>query len=182
MCAARRGRAFTLIELMIVLTVLAIVALIVVPRVINASDEAKESALRTDLTMLRRQINLYRLQHGRRGPHRDEKGNLDTPGFIARLTGRTDPDGKLDANGSCGPYVTVWPTNPFGSGTVAGDVAFAAAPVPPRDDTTGWYYSKVTCIISPNTTAGAEDLDPPGVKAVAVDAIELGPARLIGSP
>ena len=56
------------------------------------------------------------------------------------------------------------------------------APAPPRDDKTGWYYSTASCIISPNTTAGAEDLDQSGLKAVTADAIELGPARLVGVP
>jgi general secretion pathway protein G len=168
---------FTLIELMIVMTVLAILAVIVVPQIMSASGEARESALRTDLTMLRRQIDIYRLQHGQRGPHLDENGQLDTAGFIARLAGRTDSDGKLNANGVCGPYVTEWPTNPFGSEAVAGDVAFAKPSPPLRNGKTGWYYSTITCIISPNSATGAEDLDPPGLKAVAADAIELGPVR-----
>lgn len=155
-----RQSGFSLIELMIVITILAIMAAIVVPRLVDASEDARESALGTDLSMLRRQIGLYRLQHMMRGPHLDASGNLDEANFTTRLTERTDPDGKLNAAGTCGPYVTEWPVNPFSVDAVAGKVLFGADAIPPRDSQTGWYYSTTTCIISPNSATGGEDSDP----------------------
>ena len=37
---------------------------------------------------------------------------------------------------------------------------FGKAAVPPRDGTTGWYYSTTTSMLSANSTVGAESLDP----------------------
>ena len=153
-------RGFSLIELLIVLTMLAVIAAIVVPRLVDASDDARDSALATDLQMLRRQIQMYRTQHKDRGPHLDEKGNVDKDNLLARMTGRTDVDGRLNASGCCGPYLKQGPVNPFLPDAVAGLVAFGTAAMPPRDDKTGWYYNTDTCIISPNSARGAKVLDP----------------------
>ena len=56
--AARRG-GFTLIELLIVVLVIAILALIIIPRVMGASRKAKESTLKADLQMLRGAISQF---------------------------------------------------------------------------------------------------------------------------
>jgi len=55
---------FTLVELLIVAVVLAIFAAIVVPQFASTTDEAKDSALKSDLAALRSAIDLYRQQHG----------------------------------------------------------------------------------------------------------------------
>jgi general secretion pathway protein G len=156
----RRIGGFSLIELLIVLTMLALIAAIAVPRLVDASQGAKESVLATDLQMLRRQIQVYKMQHGSRGPHLDQKGNVDKANLSARLTGRTDPDGRLDPGGSCGPYMKEWPTNPFSDSAVAGMVLFGTDTAPPRNDTTGWYYNIDTCLISPNSSTGGKEFDP----------------------
>ena len=156
------AKAFSLIELLIVITMLAILAAIAVPHMMDASEDARESALETDLQMLRRQIQMYRMQHGDRGPHLDANGKLDTANFVARLTGRTRPDGTLDASGTCGPYMKTWPTNPFCSEAVAGLIKFGTDQKPPRTGGSGWYYNTKTCIISPNSKTGAKQFDPGG--------------------
>jgi hypothetical protein len=112
--------------------------------------------------MLRRQIQVYTMQHGNRGPHLDQKGNVDKANLSARLTGRTDPDGQLDPSGSRGPYMKEWPTNPFSKSAVAGLVLFGTEAAPPRDGTTGWYYNIDTCLISPNSSTGGKEFDPTG--------------------
>jgi len=48
-----RRTGFTLIELLVVILVIAILALIVIPRVTGASRKAKEATLKSDLQMLR---------------------------------------------------------------------------------------------------------------------------------
>jgi type II secretion system protein G len=57
-----RQRAFTLIEILIVVAILGILAAIVIPRYIDASAEAQESAVRGDLQTLRKQIEYYRFK------------------------------------------------------------------------------------------------------------------------
>ena len=90
----------TLVELLIVVAILAIVAMIVVPAVLSATDEAKESQLVTDLQTLRRQVELYKMEHADRGPHLDQDDKKDTPNTVSRLTGRTDSDGRINPNGA----------------------------------------------------------------------------------
>jgi prepilin-type N-terminal cleavage/methylation domain-containing protein len=156
-----RKQGFSLIELMIVIMLLAIVSAITIPRFVDASDDARETAIETDIQMMRRQIMVYVAQHTGKGPHLDENGNLDKANLAARLTGRTDPEGKLGATGLYGPYMAEWPTNPFiASADNAAAVTFGTDTSPPRDDSTGWYYNTDTCIISANSSTGGAELDP----------------------
>lgn len=53
-------RAFTLVEILIVVVILAILAVMVVPSVVNASDNAAETATYTELSKLRRAVDAYR--------------------------------------------------------------------------------------------------------------------------
>ncbi len=56
-------KGFTLVELLVVAVVLAIFAAIVVPQFASTTDEAKLSALKSDLSGIRGAIDLYRQQH-----------------------------------------------------------------------------------------------------------------------
>ena len=136
----RRITAFSLVEVIIVVLILGIVSLIVVPKFSSASTDARNAALETSLASARRQIEVYKAQHNGKGPHLNEAGNPDPANFVARLTGKTDPSGKVDANGQCGPYLMDWPSNPFLKGIAATSVKFGGNPIPPRDDSSGWYY------------------------------------------
>ena len=60
----RHTKGFTLVELLIVAVVLAIFAAIVIPQFASTTDEARDSALRSDLAAMRSAIELYRQQHG----------------------------------------------------------------------------------------------------------------------
>lgn len=57
---ASRRRGFTLIELLIVIVVIAILALIVIPRLMGASRKAKDSTLKGNLHIIRQAVeNFY---------------------------------------------------------------------------------------------------------------------------
>ena len=156
-----RQHGFSLIELMIVIMLLAILAAMVVPRLVDATQDARETALETDLQMMRRQIIVYKAQHLGRGPHLDAEGKLDEANLPVRLTKRTNPDGRINPSGSCGPYMAEWPTNPFiSSAETAVTVVFGTETTPPRNSASGWYYNTTTCVISPNSSKGGEKLDP----------------------
>ncbi|MBL7132703.1 MAG: type II secretion system protein [Phycisphaerae bacterium] len=157
---SRLHGGFTLAEILIVVLILAILAMIVVPKWGDAADEARESALATDLQTARRQIQLYTAEHNDRRPEFNEGGAVDTPNFIARMTGRTDTSGKLNPSGQCGPYLTEWPANPYLSGDRARQIHFHPNPSPPRHGLTGWYYSLTTGILYANSTTGAILFDP----------------------
>jgi general secretion pathway protein G len=160
----RRNGGFTLVEVIIVLMVLTIIASIVLPKFTSASSDAEESVLKTNLQLLRRQIEVYKAAHNGRGPELDENGKLDTEHFIDRLTGRTDEDGKLNPNGKLGPYLSDWKPNPYVK--EGGDkVTFGTGETSPRNGQTGWYYSTTTGRLSPNSPEGSDDpggSSPPG--------------------
>jgi general secretion pathway protein G len=61
---AARRRGFTLIELLIVIVVIAILALIVIPKVMGAGRKAKESALRGNLHQLRNALEQFSADTG----------------------------------------------------------------------------------------------------------------------
>ena len=54
-----RKRGFTLIEVLIVITVLAILALIIIPRMASASRRGREASLRADLKQMRDAIERF---------------------------------------------------------------------------------------------------------------------------
>ena len=56
---SQRRKGFTLIELLIVIVVIAILALIVIPRLMNASRKAKESALVANLQQIRGAVEAF---------------------------------------------------------------------------------------------------------------------------
>jgi len=154
--------AFTLTEILIVVLILAILAMITVPQWSDTSEEAREAALATDLQTARRQIQLYRSQHNGRGPELNENGAKDPANFVARMTGRTDQNGKLNPAGKYGPYLNAWPSNPFVEGDAASKIQFHSNVAPPRHGLTGWYYSLTTGMLYANSTRGGEAFDPPG--------------------
>lgn len=58
------GRAFTLIDLMIVVAVLGVLAAIVLPLVDHYVDQAADAAAHTTLDQTCKAVELYRTQHG----------------------------------------------------------------------------------------------------------------------
>jgi prepilin-type N-terminal cleavage/methylation domain-containing protein len=94
-------RAFTLIEILVVVVILGILASIVIPKFANASDDAKRSSLVSTLQSLRSQVELYMLQHGDKAP-------VLTGADWSPLVDQSVYMGK-----TVGPYLTFAPANPL---------------------------------------------------------------------
>lgn len=115
----RKSKGFTLIEMLIVIVVIAILALIVIPRLLQAGRRAKESALRGDLQQLRNAIQHFEADCGAWPPVLADLMRANGAGIS------TDVDGNgitIDRTGYHGPYLRTGhgnlPNDPF---TAAGD-------------------------------------------------------------
>ena len=62
---ARRMRGFTLVEIMVVVVILGILAVLIVPRVVGRTDEARTVAAKQDVAAIMQAMKLYRLDNGR---------------------------------------------------------------------------------------------------------------------
>jgi general secretion pathway protein G len=62
--ARRLPRGFTLIEIMVVITILGILAALIVPRVVGRTDDARIAAAKQDIASLLQALKLYRLDNG----------------------------------------------------------------------------------------------------------------------
>lgn len=78
----RRNRAFTLIEILIVVVILGILAAIVVPQFTQASDDAELSAAKTQLQTVRTQMELYKFEES--SYPADEQAMVDA-GYLSDL-------------------------------------------------------------------------------------------------
>ncbi|NQU76223.1 MAG: prepilin-type N-terminal cleavage/methylation domain-containing protein, partial [Planctomycetes bacterium] len=119
------GLGFTLVEILIVVIILGILAAIVIPQFSEASNEARQSSVRSDLQTVRAQIELYKIQHLDQDPQEQAVANGglgDSAGFWGQMTNRTDADGTINAAGKLGPYLQQEPTNPFAAGGIVVDV------------------------------------------------------------
>ena len=126
-------KAFTLVELLIVVVILGILAAVVIPQFSDASTDARFSSLATNLATIRGQIELYKLQHRGSYPELSK--------FTAQMTAGTDVNG--DPGSDFGPYLQRIPNNPFTT---------VNPPTSPGNDvstdtagpTKAWYYDQST--------------------------------------
>ena len=115
----KRNGGFTLVEILIVVVILGILAAIVIPQFTEASNDARESALASDLQTVRSQIELYKVQHRGRLPGLDANGQFDGQLLVDLMTMKSDANGKVyrgtgpTEEYEYGPYLTRMPANPF---------------------------------------------------------------------
>jgi len=118
-----RRSGFSLIEVTIVMTLLAIIALIVLPTVVNASRDSRETQLLSHLRALREAVALFQSQCG------DLPAKLEDV-VAADGSGLKGASGDLiPANSYRGPYFTA----PGGQ-----------LPVDPMTGARDWHYEPTT--------------------------------------
>lgn len=110
-------RAFTLVELVMVVTIIGIVAAIAVPRVTSASKNASAHAMQATLSSVRTAIDCYYAEHGRYPGYVAGTDTPDDAQFVSQLTKYSNAGGTT--NGTVtpefvyGPYLrTPFPKNP----------------------------------------------------------------------
>ncbi len=130
----KRRSAFTLVEIMIVVVVLAILAAAIVPQFADATKDAKANTAVFNLHTLRSQIGFYRAQHGGK-----------SPATLSKLTVKTNADETTTGSPIYGPYLSTIPDNPLVDGANTNVVGTPAA-VPPVAvvANSGWMYDPTT--------------------------------------
>jgi prepilin-type N-terminal cleavage/methylation domain-containing protein len=119
------SRAFSLIELLIVIVILGILAAIIIPQVAGASVEAVKSALKSQLQTIDDVIEVYRVNNA---------GVLPTSDPVAPM-GLAGGWGVLVS----GQYLKETPFNEYTGGSVTGGgTTAAAAAAAPQGFAIGW--------------------------------------------
>ena len=102
--AARTQRAFTLVEVMVVVVILGILAALIVPSIISRPDEARVAAARQDVASLMQALKLYRL---------DNLRYPTTEQGLQALVSRPEA-GPIPPNWKTGGYLDRLPKDPWG--------------------------------------------------------------------
>lgn len=146
-----KRKAFTLVEIILVVTILGILAAVVLPGFQNHAATAKESAVKSNLLTIRSQLEVYILQHDGLPPGYVGVAEAPIATLLLQLTATSSGTGAVSTSKTpvdpylYGPYLKKIPENPFnGLSTIAYvnvGTEFSAA----TDGTSsGWLYKKET--------------------------------------
>jgi general secretion pathway protein G len=133
---SKRRSAFTLVEILIVVVIMAILAATIIPQFTDSTKDAKASTGKFNLHTLRSQIQLYRAHHEGTAPGAD----------LVQLMDTTNVDGTVGtgANFPYGPYVSELPTNPFTNSVTVKEITNDPAAAGDVTGTGGWLYNITT--------------------------------------
>lgn len=106
----RNSKGFTLVELLVVIVVLAVLAAIVLPKFMDSSKRSKESALKSDLKLLRNAIDLFRADTGLYPAQLSDLAASEKPANGLNTDGTT---GTINAGDWHGPYLQEVPLDPI---------------------------------------------------------------------
>ena len=146
-----RTKAFTLVEILIVVVLLGLLAAIVIPAFGEGTMSARASALTQDLRILQRFILIYKCQHLEVAPGYLNGNTSSTPtesSFVNQATQSSTSTGQTAAVGTSGynrgPYLAKIPTNPVNSLNTV-QILEDSSPFPGNaDDSHGWIYKPAT--------------------------------------
>ncbi len=127
-------KAFTLVEVLIVVVIMAVLAATIIPQFTNSTQDAAASTVLFNLNTMRSIIELYKSQHNGLAPSAD----------LSELTTTTDRSGNKGTGASYpyGPYLQKIPENPLTNSNVVAQ----PSSVPPTSTVSGagWLYDPTT--------------------------------------
>jgi len=160
----KKVKAFTLVEILIVVVLLAILATVVIAGFASGTTSAKESALATDLKLLRRFILVYEGQHWEVAPGYPNGQTTQAPteqAFVDHATTASNNSGQTAAVGTPGfnrgPYLERMPENPFNRKRTIQMLGNGDAFPASADDSHGWIYKAATSEIRADNTGTDDD-------------------------
>jgi general secretion pathway protein G len=137
----RTSRAFSLLELVIVVVIMAVIGAVAIPRLSRGSDSASFSKLKHDWATLQRALELYQIEHEGAWPDAVRVAPL-----LLRYSNLAGDSVKAspDATHIYGPYLREIP--PLALGPRQGQTGIKITDAP----TVGWLYNPLTGTIRPN--------------------------------
>ena len=159
-------KAFTLVEILIVVLILGILAAIVLPRFSNASAIARASMLADDLRIIRMQFVVYKSQHldvPAGYPDGDPTAAPTEAALISHMTQASNIYGETADPGTpgydYGPYLREVPENPVNGKTTV-QIIPDGQPFPAgADDSHAWIYKPSTMEFRADSPGADEDGD-----------------------
>lgn len=137
-----RMLAFSLVELVMVVTIIGIISAIAVPRMTTANANATAAYLEATLNNVRKAMDMYFAEHGRFPGHRPGTSQVDHAKFLDQLTQYSDANGNTSPTPGSGhiygPYLRApFPRNPFNKLNTVHVKAVVSDPNP-ADGSVGW--------------------------------------------
>lgn len=137
-------KAFTLVEILIVVVIMAVLAATIIPQFTASTKDAQESTAVFNLQGLRSQIELYKAQH-----------SGTPPATLDKLTNRSNASGTTGTDAATypfGPYMLRLPENPFNNKNAV-DAITTYPPSAVGATTAGWLYHSTSGNIYINDAA-----------------------------
>lgn len=145
------SRAFTLVEILIVVVLLGILAVVIVPMMSGSVISARQSALECDLHMLRRYVLVYKGQHMEVAPGYPDGDTTQAPteqAFFEQITMASTAAGATAPPNTPGfprgPYLMKLPVNPMNHKNTVQVLGDAESFPADADDSHGWIYKPAT--------------------------------------
>jgi general secretion pathway protein G len=148
---------FTLVEILIVVVILGVLAAIVAPLYSSVTNDTQTTCLRSNLYAIRKQIELYKIQHNGVLPVAVGETTAD---FTRRMTTKTDGSGA--AGTQFGPYLERVPANAFNDRTT---VRVGEAPAGANTD--GWRFDFPRLRFAKGRNSGLPGLFEPKPRPIA---------------
>ncbi|MFN3166844.1 MAG: prepilin-type N-terminal cleavage/methylation domain-containing protein [Phycisphaeraceae bacterium] len=130
--SVRNTRGFSMIELVIVVVIIGVISAIAIPRLSRGADGATTSALKHDLIVLNKALDVYAAEHGGNFP--------DSANVEQQLLQYTDAQGNVSATPTTthiyGPYLRKVPAAPAGEAPGSTKLSGTDAP------DVGWLYNE----------------------------------------
>lgn len=101
----RRSAGFTLIEVMVVVAILAILAAVVVPRIMDEPAKARQAKVQQDIRAIESALDLYKLDN-----YRYPTTDQGLEALVDKPTGGPEPESYKD-----GGYLRELPRDPWGN-------------------------------------------------------------------
>lgn len=148
-----RQKAFSLVEILIVVVLLGILAAIVIPNFSNASAAARSSMLADNLRIFRTQLPVFKAQHGGVAagyPNGNANATPTEIAFVFHMIKASNDSLQTADPGTpgynYGPYMRRIPENPVNGNNsvqmIGNDGAFPAS----GDNSHGWIYQPATLL------------------------------------